>query len=136
MQKKEVEAFKNELRNYNYYTSRVVTLEASIEFKYDRLGGVRGVDPSREPVHAQPNKEMEYKLRDDISKLEAEKERVERDLIHINEILNRMGNDDRWGVFKVYAERKRLEDICKVFNYSPSGYSAKLDRAIEEALNG
>lgn len=135
MQKEEVGAFKNELRNYNYYLSRVKTMEASIEFLYDRLGGVRGVDPSKEPLHTMPNKEMEYKLRDDISRLDAQKARFERHLQEIDEVLNRMGNDERWGVFKVYAERKRLEDICKIFHYSPSGFRSRLERAIEEALN-
>lgn len=135
MQKEEVGAFKNELRNYNYYLSRVKTLEASIEFLYDRLGGVRGIDPSKEPLHTMPNKEMEYKLRDDISRLDAKKARFERHLQEIDEVLNRMGNDERWGVFKVYAERKRLEDICKIFHYSPSGFRSRLERAIEEALN-
>ena len=136
MQKREVEAFKYELRNYVWYKKGVIVLNDCIELEYDRLGGVRGVDPSREPVHALPDKDLEYKIRDKISKLEAEKDRLEKDLNHMDEILNRMGNDDRWGVFKVYAERKRLEDICKVFHYSPSGYSSRLDRAIEEALNG
>lgn len=135
MQKEEVGAFKNELRNYNYYSSRIKTLEASIEFLYERLGGVRGIDPSREPLHTMPNKEMEWKLRDDIMKLDIKKSRFERHLQEIDEVLNRMENDDRLGAFSVYAERKRLEDVCKIFSYSASGFSAKLDRAIERALN-
>ena len=69
MQRPEVRAFKNELRNYTYYCSRIASLEESIEFMYDRLGGVRGVDPSKEPLHSAPSKEYEYMLRDKITNL-------------------------------------------------------------------
>ena len=104
MQKEQVKAFKNELRNYTFYCSRIVSLGNSIEFCYDRLGGVRGIDPSKEPVHAMPNKEMEYKLRDEIERYEATLKRYKEKVDSIDEILERIELPIREAVITVYVK--------------------------------
>lgn len=134
MQDEEVRAFKNELRNYTYYLSRIVTLENSIEFLYDRLGGVRGIDPSKEPLHAIPNKEMEWKLRDDISKLEAKKERYEKNLAEIDQILNQIEEFTRDALKLVYIEGKRTDAVANSMLISPSGLKNRMNRAIIKAI--
>lgn len=134
MQDEEVRAFKNELRNYTYYLSRIVTLENSIEFLYDRLGGVRGIDPSKEPLHAMPNKEMEWKLRDDISKLEAKKERYEKNLAEIDQILNLIEEFTRTALKLVYIEGKRTDIVAGQMLISPSGLKNRMNRAIKKAI--
>lgn len=134
MQDEEVRAFKNELRNYTYYLSRIVTLENSIEFLYDRLGGVRGIDPSKEPLHAMPNKEMEWKLRDDISKLEAKKERYEKNLAEIDQILNQIEEFTRDALKLVYIEGKRTDVVADAMLISPSGLKNRMNRAIKKAI--
>lgn len=134
MQDEEVRAFKNELRNYTYYLSRIVTLENSIEFLYDRLGGVRGIDPSKEPLHAMPNKEMEWKLRDDISKLEAKKERYEKNLAEIDQILNQIEEFTRDALKLVYIEGKRTDAVANSMLISPSGLKNRMNRAIIKAI--
>lgn len=134
MQDEEVRAFKNELRNYTYYLSRIVTLENSIEFLYDRLGGVRGIDPSKEPLHAMPNKEMEWKLRDDISKLEAKKKRYENHLTEIERILGRMEPTLRWAVIEVYAKNNTIESVARKLFLSHNGLARRMDKEIKKAL--
>lgn len=134
MQDEEVRAFKNDLRNYTYYLSRIVTLENSIEFLYDRLGGVRGIDPSKEPLHAMPNKEMEWKLRDDISKLEAKKERYEKNLAEIDQILNQIEEFTRTALKLVYIEGKRTDAVANSMLISPSGLKNRMNRAIIKAI--
>ena len=134
MQDEEVRAFKNELRNYTYYLSRIVTLENSIEFLYDRLGGVRGIDPSKEPLHVLPNKEMEWKIRDDISKLQAKKERYENNLAEIDQILNLIEEFTRTALKLVYIEGKRTDIVAGQMLISPSGLKNRMNRAIKKAI--
>ena len=134
MQSLEIKAFKNELRNYNYLCSRIVSLENSIEFCYDRLGGVRGVDPSKEPVHAMPNKELEYKLRDDISKFEALLAQKVAQKVEIDRTLDRMENDVREAVFKVYAMGYSCVKVADEYFLSSTGLQKRMNKAIKEAL--
>ena len=135
MQREEVKAFKNELRNYTYYCSRIVSLENSIEYIYDRLGGVRGIDPSKEPTHVMPNKDLEYKLRDDIEKLEAKKKRVESQKQFVDEVLAKIENEFVEAIKKVYIEGLRMDKVCIEYNFSASGMGYRIDKAIERALN-
>lgn len=134
MQTAEVRAFKNELRNYNYYLHRVTTLDESIEFIYDRLGGVRGIDPSKEPLHSPPDKDLEYKLRDDISRLEANKKLLENKIAYIEQILGRMETSLREAVIKVYANGKPISIVCNDLYVSPSGLAKKINNEIKKAL--
>ena len=134
MQSEEVRAFKNELRNYNFYLSQERTLVNSIEFLYDRLGGVRGIDPSKEPLHIAPNKEMEWKLRDEISALDAKLSVLRAKINYIESILTKMDIDGRTAVIDVYACRHRMEDECWTYDYSPQGFNHYLNRVIKEAL--
>ena len=132
--KPEVRAFKNELRNYVYYTSQLVTIGNSIEFLYERLGGVKGIDPSKEPTHALPNKELEWKLRDDISRLDTKKSRLESKIKDIDETLDLMDISIRTAVKMVYIYGKQVKLVADEFYLSSSGLAKRMDRAIEMAI--
>ena len=134
MQPMEVKAFKNELRNYTFYLHEISTIENSIEFIYDKLGGVRGVDPSKEPIHALPNKELEWKLREDITKLEAKKILLERKKEYIDSILILLENDLREAVFAVYCEGKTMQSVSLKYNLSTSGLNKRITVALKKAL--
>lgn len=131
----EIRAFKNELRNYNYYLSRVITLTESIEFLYDRLGGVRGIDPSKEPTHSQPNKDLEYKLRDDITRLEAKKSLVEDKIKDIDETLNKMEEPLKSCVISMYINGVHLIKLADELYLSPSGLMKRMNREIKRVLD-
>ena len=134
MQRPEVRAFKNELRNYTYYCSRIASLEESIEFMYDRLGGVRGIDPSKEPIHSAPDKEFEYMLRDKISSLEQDKAVYEVKRDYIDLILGRIENTLREALKLVYIDGQRLDRVSGKFFLTPNGLIYRLNKSIEEAL--
>lgn len=134
MQKESVRSFKNDLRSYRYKLGRIVFLDTSIEAIYDRLGGVRGIDPSKEPMHSQPDKEMEYRLRDRIERLEAEKTLLAKEISYIDSILMKMKEDIREAVKTVYVERKPIIVVCQSVYLSPTGLKKRMDRAIERAL--
>ena len=135
MQSKEVRAFKNELRNYNYYLYRLTTLDNSIEFCFERLGGVKGIDPSKEPTHAQPNKELEWKLRNDIEVLEAKKKRIQGKLNEIDEILALIEIPLREALIDVYAKGEKCIKIADRLALSSTGLQKRMNKAIQEALD-
>ena len=135
MQSKRVRAFKNELRNYSFLLQEISRLENEIEELYDRLGGVRGVDPSKEPLHSAPNKEFEYKLRDVISKLDAklslrraEKERVESVMAEVEKTLSD-------AIFQIYVLGEKTETVAQKMFLSPNGLHNRINKALERALN-
>lgn len=135
MQSEKVRAFKNELRNYNYYLSRVTSLTNSIEYLYDRLGGVRGIDPSREPTHALPNKDLEYQLRDDIMKLDSKLSRCEAKIKEVDEILNLIESPLKEAIIDVYANNEKCVKIADRLYLSSTGLQKRMNKAIERALN-
>lgn len=133
-QKDSVRAFKNELRNYEIYRKEVEKFENEIEELYDRLGGVRGIDPSKEPLHAMPNKDLEYQLRDRISNLEAKINVRKAKLNQTDEILSRMETTLKQALFEVYAKGKTVDALAIRLEVSPSGLVKRFNKAIERAL--
>lgn len=133
-QKDSVRAFKNELRNYEIYRKEVTKFELEVEELYDRLGGVRGIDPSKEPLHAMPNKDLEYQLRDRISNLEAKINVRKAKLNQTDEILSRMETTLKQALFEVYAKGKTVDALAIRLEVSPSGLVKRFNKAIERAL--
>lgn len=133
-QKDSVRAFKNELRNYEIYRKEVTKFEFEVEELYDRLGGVRGIDPSKEPLHAMPNKDLEYQLRDRISNLEAKINVRKAKLNQTDEILSRMETTLKQALFEVYAKGKTVDALAIRLEVSPSGLVKRFNKAIERAL--
>ena len=134
MQSEDIKAFKNELRNYNYNLSRIITLKNSIEYCYDRLGGVRAIDTSKEPIHSPPNKELEYKLRDDIERYRHLKALYEAKVEYVDEILAKMETEIRTAIISVYVEGRKVMHIANKMYLSHNGLQKRMNRAIEKAL--
>ena len=134
-QSEKVRAFKNELRNYNYYIRRLIFLDEKIENCYEMLGGVRGIDFTKEPIHSPPNKELEYKIRDDIERYRRLKERTEDKVKYCDEILARMETDVRWAVTSVYVDGKQIRNIALKMYLAHSTLQKRINKAIEEALD-
>lgn len=135
MQKEEVKAFKYELRNYRFILTDISTLERSIEYLYERLGGVRGVDPSREPSHVMPDKDLEYKLRDDISRLEAKLSLRRKEKERVDQILARIEWPIDEAIKEIYIKGRRTEDVAIVMYLSANGLHYRINRAIERSLD-
>lgn len=134
-QSQSVKAFKNELRNYNYYLSQVIKLNSSIDWCYHMLGGdAKAIDYSKEPSHSLPNKDFEYKLRDDIERYEQLKALNEDKIKYIDEILNRMETDVRWAIKCVYVEGKQMRNVAFKIFVGHSTLQHRIDKAIERAL--
>lgn len=134
MQKESVKAFKNELRNYRYYCARIKDLTEKIEFFYDRLGGVRAIDPSKEPMHSAPSKEYEYMLRDQIENYDRKKTLYKMKKDYIDGILGNVETSLRDALKRVYIDGTKVEKVAAEHFLSSSGMAKRMDRAIEKAL--
>jgi len=135
MQPKEVKAFKNRLRYYSYLAQEIKSLEEEIEELYERLGGVRGVDPSKEPLHTVPNKELEYKIRDIISKLDRDLSRKKGEKEEIDRILGKMETSLRTAVISVYVDGKTIASVASKMYLSHTGLMKRMNMEIKKALD-
>jgi len=134
MQKEEVKAFKNELSNYTFYLHQEETLNNSIEFCFHQLSGVRAIDPSKEPIHAMPNKDAEYAIRDKIERYEAKLRLVCDKTTYIKETLDRIETPLREAVIAVYAYHHRIAKEAEKMALSETGLRKRMNKAIEKAL--
>lgn len=134
MQEPSVRAFKNELRNYNYYRSRVETLTNSIEFLYERLGGVRGIDPSKEPLHSAPNKDYEWQIRDQIEMLVKKKDLFEKKISYIDAVLECVSEPYVSAVRRIFAEGKNSYMVANDLHMSQNSLLYQINKALKEVL--
>lgn len=134
MQDKDVMTFKFDLRAYPGKKAMVKYYEEQIEQCYDILGGVRGVDPSREPLHALPDKDMEYAVRDRIEELEDEIEPLNVHIEYVERILARMEPTLRWAVIEVYCKRNTIASVARKLFLSHNGLARRIDKGIKKAL--
>ena len=135
MYSSQVKAFKNRLRNYNYITEQIDTLRNRIEDLYDQLGGVRGVDPSKEPIHSPPNKDMEYKLRDLITRQEKNLRHMMNEKDEIDSTLLKIESSLRWAIINVYVNGEKMVNVAGYMYLSTSGLLKRMNKAIKKALD-
>lgn len=134
-QSKDVKAFKNELRNYTYNCYRIETLQNSIDFCYHRLGAdARAIDYSKEPNHSTPNKELEYKLRDDIEYYSHLQAQFQAKVDYVDLILANIEEETRNAIKSVYIEGKQMRLICSRMYLSLGALQKRINKAIERAL--
>lgn len=133
-QKAEVGAFKKELSNYNFYQERIKKLNELIEYCYHMLGGYKGLDPTKEPTHTPPNKDNEYRIRDEIERHERNKARTQEKINDINEVLSKIDVGLREAVIEVYANGRTIESVARGMFLSGEGLRKRMNKAIEKAL--
>lgn len=134
MQTKQVRAFKRRLEHYVDDLQRVSDLDEKIELCFHKLGGVKGIDPSKEPIHAQMDKDIEYKIRDDIEKYEALKRVYESNVIYVNSVLDLIEEETREAIKKVYIYGERQEKVASKMYLSRSTLRDRMDSRIKLAL--
>lgn len=126
--------FKRELSCYEYKLKQIKNYEIRIEEIYDRLGGVRAIDPSKEPIHSPPDKDLEYALRNQISKYETRKDILTLQIREIDEILARIEKPLCSAVISVYAKGNTIALESTKLNLSETGLRKRMNKAIEKAL--
>lgn len=130
----ELKAFKNELKNYNFYKQRIKSLQEMIDTCYDMLSGVKAIDYSKEPSHTPPNKDIEYRIRDEIEKYKLFQARTQIKLDDINRILNKVESSLREAIIESYCNGKTLEKVAEKRFISKVGLFKQINVALKEAL--
>lgn len=135
-QKVQVRAFKNELRNYNYYVSAAKKTKEIIDNYYYELSGVKACDPSRPPLHSLPDKERENRIRESISRQEKFLKLTQAKINHIDRVLSSIDNPLKSTIKDIFLKGETLTAHSNNYNLSNVGLFKKINKAIERALNG
>lgn len=135
MQDIEVKAFKNELMNYNYYQYQCKKIKEEIDYNYDLLANVRGLNPSKLPIHGGlPNIDNIYAIRDTITLLEAKLSRYNDKMVEVEQILDKIENPLKTAIMDKYIVGLTLEKVSRDNGYSSAGLLKKINKAIKKAL--
>ena len=136
MQSKRVKAFKNELRAYSFNLSRIEALQSLIDICYSHLpGSVHGLDPSRIPMSSVPNKELEYRIRNEIDHHERNKSLTEAKVHYIDEILDQMETSLKQAVISIYVDGNTMESIATKMFLSTNALQNRINKELERVLN-
>ena len=135
-QKAQIRAFKNELRNYNYYVSTAKKTKELIDNYYYELSGVKASDPSRPPLHSLPDKERENRIREAISRQEKFLKLTQAKINHIDRVLSDIDNHLKTNNKDIFLKGETLTAQSGHYNLSNVGLYKKINKAIEKALNG
>lgn len=130
----ELKAFKNELKNYNFYKDRIKALDELIQTCYDMLSGVKAIRYDKEPSHALPNKDVEYRIRAEIDKHEQNKARTQAKLDDLDKILNKIELPIREAIIESYCNDIPLEKVAEKRYITKVGLFYQINKAIKEAL--
>ena len=134
MQDDNVRSFKYDLRSYKSKQKRIRDLEERVEECYEALGGVRGIDPSKEPTHSLPNKEVEYALRNKIESLERKIGLLRVQTNEVDRILGKIEKPLRTAIISVYVDGKTIMSVANGLYLSHNGLLRRMNKAIKKAL--
>ena len=135
-QKAQIRAFKNELRNYNYYVSAAKKTKEIIDNYYYELSGVKACDPSKPPLHSLPNKERENHIREAISRQERYLKLTQAKIKYIDRVLDNISEPLNSTIVDIFLRGESLTAHSNSYNLSNVGLYKKINKAIERALNG
>ena len=135
-QSKRVKAFKNELRAYEFNLSRIEALQSLIDICYSHLpGSVHGLDPSKIPMNPAPNKDLEYRIRNEIDRHERNKALTEAKVKYCDDILIQMETELRHAVKRIYIHGDTMESVARKMYLSTNALQNRINREMERVLN-
>lgn len=134
-QSRQVSAFKNELRSYSFYLQRIEALQTLIDLCYHNLSGVHAIDPSKIPMGGLPNKDLEYRIRDEIERHERNKAFAEANVEYVDRVLGRIETPLREAIISVYVKGNTTRSVADKLYLSHTALQKRINRAIEEALD-
>ena len=85
-------------------------------------------------MHTQPDKELEYRIRDEIERYRKQKELYEAKVHEIDRILYNIENPLKTAIINVYIDGKRVDRIAGEMFLSHNGLAKRMNKAIERAL--
>lgn len=129
----ELQAFRNEISNYNFYVEKIIKIKEEIDDRYYELFGVRGVDPSKESLENKNNNAIELKRLESIEKFdlfkkekEDEIKRLKSQIDHILKVLNQMDPLTSKIFISIYINNKSYAETCLKLNLIDSDNKPKI----------
>lgn len=129
----ELQAFRNEISNYNFYVEKIIKIKEEIDDRYYELFGVRGVDPSKESLENKNNNAIELKRLESIEKFdlfkkekEDEIKRLKSQIDHILKVLNQMDPLTSKIFISIYINNKSYSETCLRLNLIDSDNKPKI----------
>lgn len=122
MTEQEIVAFKNELRNYRFYESKIKELTQEINKIYYELTGVKGICYDRQPGSTSPEAKS-GKMYDSYNKIDALSSKLSVYKAKFNSlecVLNKLDCDAKKLIINVYVEGKTYRELSEIMKLSPS----------------
>lgn len=138
MDVKEIEALRNELRNYNFHLRERERLQNEIDAIQYALNGVRGVSfevhvPSTNP---EDKSNQMYSLMERRDRLIEEKLRHDVAVEYVQKVLMRIPSDVRIMLTDIYIKRRRFYDVAQEHNRSVHGVQSRIASALKKIGEG
>ena len=136
--KKDIEAFKKELTNYNYYKRNLQGTLELIEINEGLLSNVHGLDPSKDHYASHTvwvETETFKKISDELDRLYKRKSLREAQIEYIDYVLNKISSDMKDACIDIYANGKSYTEIGRKYGYSKSGLWFKIKYELNNALD-
>ena len=124
MTEEEIRAFKNTLRNYNFFKKEIDRLEKEIEYLYSIMGGSTAINYDGMRYAQKPGQffvKMEKKDR-----LEYKKNSYEATITMCDNVLSKVSNKIRNCLIEIYINGSSFEKIAKKNDYSSSGLYSRI----------
>lgn len=134
--KENVQAFKNELRNYNFYRKEKKKIKEKINLEYYNLANVKGVNPQKQP--GTTNEEYLHEKRNEVYERIAELKEKEKEysvkIKAIDMVLKKIPEKNRKIIVELFIEKKDANKICEKNFVSKSTLYYRVDVWLEKYL--
>lgn len=130
---KDVDAFKNELRNYSYYQQNLKGTRKLIAYNEYLLSNVKGLDPSKEAGGSPAvwvESEQFKRISDELGRLNRHRELREAQIAHIETVMNRLSPEVRKACVEIYVNGKTYHEIAAERFVSMSGLYKQIDKEL------
>lgn len=136
--KRDIEAFKNELKNFKYYIAEINNLKKEIDLLEYEARNVKGIDYSKQSSHNCNEHAIAMKRLQQVEEMEEllqEKNECEMMVRRIARRLNKLNDDDRKLLIDVIANKKKYRAVCKELNLNnTSSLFNKINDIIQNVL--
>lgn len=128
---------KAEIRSYRKYCRYKVDLLDRLDELWYELTGVKGIRYDKEPTSFNPTitEERRHSLMDKIDYYQSELDRVDRQIRHIDKILDSMDPEDLKIINYFLIEGHQLEEAERKFYLTASGMSRRIDAILLRVMN-
>lgn len=132
MTEKQIEAFKNRLRNYTFLQEEIEELNEELEYRWYNLTGLKGVAFDRIGGTTNESVKSQKKLKeyDEIEKIEKHIASNKKELATLDKMINQMGKFEKVMTIDKYIHNYTYEELSARCYMDKSTLKRRLDREL------